>query len=282
MEDKNKKQEVETQDIETEEVEETAEAKGSQTESEQDEGTKTKQPEMDAKTKQQIDQERANARRAREALDAERAEKEQLAEQVAGFQAQIGSLQNQLKEQLTAKEYKELGNLDPDATDVPDLVKAFQKSTAKVAELEQRATRAEQYILDREQRERVSEEQRRREAQSEEIYADCDDEFGAQYRNAAIKLADQKVQDGEVEQPRTVIQGARLMRRCYKEASEGAKPKEDKKKSAVPTDTGLRGLSVTDIRESKEFKPGTLDEVAKDVANKMKAGKWNKAFAGSP
>jgi hypothetical protein len=276
------KQEVETKDAETEKIKETDEAKGSETESEQEEGSKTKQPDVDPKIKQQIDQERANAKRAREALDAERAEKEQLAEQVAGLQSQLGAVQNQLKEQLTTKEYKDLANLDPDATEVPDLVRAHQALTQKAAILETRAQKAEQYILDQQQRERAAEELRRRDAQSEEIYADCDDEFGAQYRNAAIKLADQKVQDGEVELPRTVVQGARLMRHCYKEVSEGAKPKEDKKKSSVPTDTGLRGLSVTDIQESKEFKPGSLDEVAKDMASKMKTGKWNKAFAGSP
>jgi hypothetical protein len=73
------------------------------------------------------------------------------------------------------------------------------------------------------------------------------------------------------------------MRKAYAEVASKHKPKSESPKKHVPTDTGLRGLSVTEIEDSEEFKPGTLDQVKADMAKKMKAGKYNaKAFSLSP
>ncbi len=47
-----------------------------------------------------------------------------------------------------------------------------------------------------------------------------------------------------------------------------------------PHAPAARSISVTDIEDSEEFKPGPLEQVRKDMANKMKAGKWKRdAFA---
>lgn len=238
--------------------------------------------EAEAKAKQQIDQERANAKRAREALEETRAENEQLVEELQSVRGELTSLKGQLKETLTAKEYKELADLDPEATDVPDLVKAFQKTTEKIHALELQNAKMQQFIESEQGRQRTSAAQNAQRATEEEIYSLCDEEFGAQFRTEAIRRADEMVDSGEVAQPKTVAQGIRLMRKAYAEVAGKHKPKEEPPKKHVPTDTGLRGLSVTDLEDSEEFKSGPLDEVRKDMANKMKAGKWKRdAFASS-
>ena len=51
------------------------------------------------------------------------------------------------------------------------------------------------------------------------IYSDCDKEFGAQYRSAAMRRADELIANREVDQPRTLAQGVDLVRRAYREVA---------------------------------------------------------------
>ncbi len=51
------------------------------------------------------------------------------------------------------------------------------------------------------------------------IYADCDKEFGAQYRSAATRRADELITNREVPKPRTLAQGVDLVRRAYREVA---------------------------------------------------------------
>jgi len=181
---------------------------------------------------------------------------------------------------LTKKEYENLESLDPNTTDVPDAVKALQKLTAKVQEQQGLITKLQEHIDSQQKTDRERQLTQARSAIEEEIYATCDEEFGAQFRNEAIKMADDLVDDGEAAQPKTQMQGYTLMRRCYAEvAKKHAKP-APKTKETVPTDSGLRGLNHTEIGDSEEFKPGSLDQVKADIAKRMKTGKWKKAFAG--
>jgi|GEM_PF-1123608 uncharacterized protein YhaN len=242
-----------------------------------------KQTDEAARHKQQADQERANARRARAALDEAQTENEQLAERLETTQAELAQMRTQLQEQLTATEFKQLADLDPDSTDVPDLVKAFQALTPKVRKLEEENAKMAAFIAEQRTRAQTTAQTEARQQREEELYGACDEEFGAQFRNEAIKLADSWVEDHQVDPPKTWVQGYRLMRKAYAEAAGKHKPGAAPAKKHVPTDTGLRGLSVTEIEDSDEFKPGTLDEVRADMAKKMKAGTHNpKAFAFSP
>lgn len=113
----------------------------------------------------------------------------------------------------------------------------------------------------------------RNEGVVDEILDACDEEFGAEFRRGAEALADDMVANCEVDRPRTPVQGLRLMRKAYAEVAARHAPRTNTKKT-VPTDTGLRGLSVTDLDDSDEFKSGTLDEVVADVARKRRAGTW--------
>jgi hypothetical protein len=83
-----------------------------------------------------------------------------------------------------------------------------------------------------------------------EILAACDEEFGVEYRHEAEALADDLVVNYEVA------------------AKHKAAPR------AVPADRGPRGLSVTDLEGSDEYKPGSLDQVAADIAARRRAGTW--------
>jgi hypothetical protein len=51
------------------------------------------------------------------------------------------------------------------------------------------------------------------------IYLDCDKEFGAQYRSAAMHRADELIANREVNKPRTLAQGVDLVRRAYREVA---------------------------------------------------------------
>lgn len=236
----------------------------------------TKQTEYD-KTQQQLDQERANARRAREALEEVQSERAELVDQLAHVRTELSDVKSKLQGELTKKEYTALADLDPDTTDVPDVVRAFQSMTQKVAKLESELAEANGFIKTVKDREQQTQQIHARNAMEEEIYSACDGEYGAQYRNDAIKLADKKVSEGLVDAPKSQVQGLLLMRKCYAEiAAKKAKPAP--KEKTVATDTGLRGRSYETLSESEDFKTGTVGDVRADMAKKMKAGKWARAF----
>jgi hypothetical protein len=59
--------------------------------------------------------------------------------------------------------------------------------------------------------------------------------------------------------------------------------KHQAEQKSVPADSGPRGLTVTDLEDSEEFKAGSLDEVAADVAHRRQAGTWRSgAFDAEP
>ncbi len=59
------------------------------------------------------------------------------------------------------------------------------------------------------------------------IYAACDEEFGAEHHYAAVRRADQFVENFEADRPRNAVQGYRLMRQAYAEVAAQHKPKEE-------------------------------------------------------
>ncbi len=111
---------------------------------------------------------------------------------------------------------------------------------------------------------------RSRERTIAEILAACDEEFGVEFRREAEALADDLVVGFDVDRPRTAVQGFGLMRKAYAEVA--ARHRAEAK--SAPADNGPRGLSVTDLADSDEFKPGTLEEVAADIAQRREAGTW--------
>ena len=162
-------------------------------------------------------------------------------------------------------------DLDPYTTDVPDLVKALKGTVGEVRDLKKQNEAYRQKFDELERRDRQSREQTQRRSLGKRIYSSCDKEFGAQFRNEAVKLADQKVSDGEVDVPRDAIGGYQLMRDCYREVAEKRAPEPQPKPA---TDTGPRDPQIGGEPEDfAESKSGTLDEVFADIVSETKAGK---------
>ncbi len=95
-----------------------------------------------------------------------------------------------------------------------------------------------------------------------DILASCDEEYGAQFRNGAIEKANAMIAGYEVDRPRSEIQMYKLMRRAYAElaAKESARTEPASPKPAA--------------ERSTPFKPGSLAEVRRDIAARMKAGTY--------
>jgi len=160
--------------------------------------------------------------------------------------------------------------LDPDTTDVPDVIRAHQSLADRVERIQENTRDVQNYIQSTQAQQQQQAQQQAHRDLVEEIYTACDDEHGAQHREAAIQLADSKVGSGEADKPDNAAAGLRLMQKCYAEVAA-------KTKAAAPP----RELNPQSVRGSTDFKPGTLDEVVKDMKTKMAAGKWKRAF-GDP
>lgn len=116
------------------------------------------------------------------------------------------------------------------------------------------------------------------ESMKEEIYSLCDEEFGAQHRAEAIKLADERVAEFEVDRPRTPAAGLRLMQKVYAEVAAKHKPADEPEPRPAP-----QTLTPATVARSRDHKPGTLDAVAADMGKRMKAGTWKPGpFDGMP
>lgn len=260
----------------TTEVASEAQAKGSEEQTKQppDEKGKSKDTEYE-KQQQQLDQERANNRRLREALETATGERDELQEQLTGLQGEVADLKGQIKQHVTAKEYQDLANLDPETTDVPDLVKALQANLKKTQGLEELLVAQQKRIQAFEQRDEQAQQVKAKNATVEAILQHCDEQYGAKYRNDAYAMANDLVENGEVEQPSNVLEGVKLMERCYREVKAKDKPKETHEtKKTVPTDTGLRGLSLSQIEDTDdELGTGTIEEIKAKMLKQAKAGK---------
>ena len=211
------------------------------------------------KVQQQIDQERANAKKAREAAEQAKSEATKLADSVAELKSQIEATKQELEAKKTA--------IDPDEVGISDLANYAKNLQSEIAELkrEQTAFKTEQQKLqaDRQKAQQETEVNKVK----EQILTDCDEEYGEQFRNAALKLADKKVDSGDAELPRTPYDGYKLMRKCYAEVA------LQKKKDTVITDTGEGGVG----EPKSTLKPGSRQEVLEQMKKNPKS--W-KARAG--
>ena len=174
-------------------------------------------------------------------------------------QAKIEALEADLaqsKQDAQAKK-DELESMDSDTTDksVINNLQKIEERAARQAEeltaLQKKATDYEQRIV---RQQTVSDNERAK----ERVLAPLDEEFGAKFRKAAIKLADDLVDSGKEKAP-DPIAVTQLMRKCYVKVSEDAKEKE--KKSEVPSDSGGGGISHTTAAR----KTGRMSEVLADM-----------------
>jgi Rad3-related DNA helicase len=218
------------------------------------------------KEQQMIDQEKANAKRAREEAAA-------LRQQLADQQAQSTELRkqfNDLSAQVNAGKSvaDALPEIDPENASVADLAGAIKKASQIIADqakelatLKNTArTYAEESAADKAAR-RAKEQA---DAVLNEVCDELEKEFGAGYRNEAITLMKQK--NEELGTPSNPAKAALRLRDCYREI----KTQKDKNKgSKVNTDTGGGGYRP-DMGQ-KPLKKGSLDDVAAQVAARPKS-----------
>ena len=198
------------------------------------------------KTQQQIDQERANARKARERAEQAERQSHALKQELDRTKEQLDEINEKLNRPPA---------IDEDAADIPDLVKYAKtlEETIRQHEKDMKVLKAaaEQ---SRQQASQAAVEKESARLQ-EQILTDCDEEFGAKFRNEALKMADSLVEKGEVELPKSPLDGYKLMRKCYQKIASSTKKAPatatDSGGSVVPADSGI--------------KPGSRQEVLKQM-----------------
>lgn len=202
------------------------------------------------KMQQQIDQERANSKRARESND-------QLGNKLTSLESDLASTKELL--QKTTEQLNRPVVADPDEMGVTDVAKYAQGLEKQVSDLKLQHD-------DLQKRQEATDEKTRQENVSKQVQAaqdriltDCDDEYGAEHRNEALKLADELVDKGDIQKPTTEYDGGRLMRRCYKDTA--AKHK-DEHKPKTPTDAG-----GGNVAHENKLKPGSIKDVLKQMKN---------------
>jgi len=211
------------------------------------------------KQRQRADQEAANARRAREQaqsaqeqLQALQAESQAMKDQLAKLEAQAAEKEIKVPD-LNAEDYEGSDKALVDA--IQGLKASLVESRKEIGDL--RKSRAK-YEADLQA-------QREQEARNEvynSLLSDLDDEYGAQYRNAAVTRFNELVADGKVPQG-NAAKATRMMEKCYEEVV-AADRKGGKDKSSVQLDTGSGGGSAPALNRTK-LTPGSLEEVSAQV-----------------
>lgn len=240
-------------DLEIEELED-------ETSSEVDDVTSPADETAYTKEKQQLDFEKANARRARE----------ELATMTEAYEESLNQAE-QLKKELEnirsakTKEENKLEEMDDDLVD--------EKVKKNIHLLEQRLE-AKSQLLDKavekielyEQKIQQDEQQKKNDQIKESVLSAVEkqlEKFGtkgaAKYRNEANKLADELVDTGVRKQPKTYTEAIDLMTDCYLQI----KNQKEQKKKSVSVDTGKGGTGAGEKKSG--IKAGTLDSVASQM-----------------
>ncbi len=175
-------------------------------------------------------------------------------EYLEGLQNQITNLTAQISALGKKSETDNLGELDPALVD-GGVIKHIDSLRGKLGTLEKKYGEAERKISLYEQQETAKLEDARKSNVIEKILKPLDGEFGAKYRQQAIKLADELINEGEEQQPQDALDADRLMRQCYKKVKEQT---ETKKAASAVVDSGS-GKSVAS--EKTAPKTGKLSEV---------------------
>ena len=189
------------------------------------------------KERQRADQEAANARRARAAAEDAYAK---LATRELEFDEAKKEL-GELKAKLTST--AELGELDPDTVDL-GVIKHINRLQKRLDDAEKNLDGQKAKIVQYEKLEAGRESSRYKEQMIEKILTPLDKKYGAKYRNAAKKMADDLVNSGEEKVPTDALDARDLLEDCYIKVSGQDKETSSKKTSSVKTDTGEGNMAV--------------------------------------
>ena len=90
------------------------------------------------------------------------------------------------------------------------------------------------------------------------MLSDLDEEYGSEFRNAAVKAFDKLVVEGNI--PNNAAKATRAMERCYKDAKKAADKDAKENPHNVPLDPG-KGGGPASLGKRVKLKPGSLAEV---------------------
>ena len=214
---------------------------------------------------QQVDQEKANAEKAREAkAEAEARAKEAedklvtLSDDKSASDARIAKLEEQIKAISDAEDVPVKDLLDPDLVD-PSVIKAVQKLASQVQTEKAAREQVENRLNDLSKKETERQQLTVREQNIEYVLSYCDDMFGAKYRNEAYEIAKKDVQEGKEKSPLDRGEGIVLLTKYYKKLKEADKSEETV--TAPATDTGSGGI----LFDEKSPKVGSYEDVLTDM-----------------
>ena len=214
------------------------------------------------KSEQQLEQERANTRRANEATNqaqatvrAVQAERDDLAQKLADAEAKA------------AEAGIEDVKLDPDEYEGGDLklVRAIEAVKKQIEAKDTRIAGLEKKAQTFEQQANANAARTESKSQYEELLTEMDADYGPDCRNEAIKKFTEMRTSGKVNVNRPSL-ATRALEKCYKEvkaAKDKAEPGRKKPKVDLDMDSG--GGSGVNLGKV-EIKEGSLDEVAKQYA----------------
>ena len=255
----------------------------------QDVAGETKDKEWD-RHRQELDIERANARKAREELSAVSELYDSANDRVTNLESQLEQLKtsnDQERERLQMErqdEQNKLDDMDPELVDekVIKNIQAIEKRISSqrqefvkreetlMAQIKDLSQKTSQYEQEKAAAQRKTEQDRAIESVLNEVEDSLktlhDVDTPGQYRTEAMKIADDLVDKGERKRPGNILDGIKLMRECYVKVIS-----QHQKKKGVSVDGGKSG--VTSGVKVSSRKTGSLDEVAADM---LKDKSWQK------
>ena len=182
-------------------------------EEEKVETTEEPKPEWD-KTRQQIDQLSSNLKGALN-------DNKTLKDGITELNEKLNTLEQSLKVNQTPK--VEIAELDPMRADVPDVVNQNRQLADYIQKQNERIKTLEALGAEFKEREQKREAEQQQKSTIERILKPLDERYGAKYRNDAKKLADEKVDSGQVPQPKDSLEARDLLEQCYQEVKAGEK-----------------------------------------------------------
>jgi len=224
---------------------------------------KAKQDAFD-KEQQQKDQNAANERKY-QAAEARAAEAEgnlaNVQQQLEDNQTRLDELEEQAAKQgITGPDLK---IEDYSGDDVP-LVNAILAQRKTNEAINARMDKAEKAQQERDKKVQQQEEVAGRTKVFNDILVELDEDYGAQNRNAALKLWDAKVAEGSVPKGNPA-RATRIMEKCYKDAKAAA-DKAAKENPNLNLDSGHGGSGPGDGLRKVPLKKGSLEEVSDQLA----------------
>jgi len=214
------------------------------------------------KERQRADQAEANARKAREELNARNQELDKLRTEQEELRSQLGELTT--KKDAATGIASLIPDVSPDDANAEDLAnantalkKVLTDIAQEVASLKSKTEKSEKQQTEAARRAEI---EKRQNETLNRVCTEFESEYGKGTRNAALKLmSDMNEQQGEPDSPADAFL---RLRSCFKTVSEKKASGHD-----LDADTDLGGGGGRPLISPKTVKPGSLDDVASQYAS---------------